>query len=58
MNETFIPDLVDDDSVIVDDIRRGLLDMAAGRVVPHRDAMRRLRATVVRVREDREQRAR
>lgn len=44
-----IADFVDRELAIVDGIRRGLADMAAGRVVPHRKAMRRLRATVARV---------
>jgi len=33
---------------IVDGIKRGLADMNAGRVTAHKDAMRRLRATVAR----------
>lgn len=31
---------------IVEGVKRGLEDMKAGRVVPHDEAMRRLRATV------------
>jgi predicted transcriptional regulator len=31
---------------IMDGIERGLADMKAGRVVPHADAMRRLRTTI------------
>jgi predicted transcriptional regulator len=44
-----IADFVDRELSILDGIKRGLADMAAGRVVPHRKAMRRLRATVNRV---------
>jgi predicted transcriptional regulator len=33
---------------IVEGVKRGLADMAAGRVVPHEAAMRRIRATVAR----------
>ncbi len=43
-----ITDFVDRELAIVDGIKRGLADMAAGRVVPHRSAMRRLRTTVAR----------
>jgi predicted transcriptional regulator len=34
---------------IIDGIKRGLEDMNAGRTVPHKTAMRRLRATVARI---------
>jgi hypothetical protein len=34
---------------IVEGIKRGLADMKAGRVISHRAAMRRLRATVARI---------
>jgi predicted transcriptional regulator len=44
-----IADFVDRELAIVDGIKRGLADMDAGRVVPHRNAMRRLRGTVARV---------
>ena len=44
-----IADFVDRELAILDGIKRGLADMAAGRVVPHRKAMRRLRAMVTRV---------
>jgi predicted transcriptional regulator len=43
-----ISDFVDRELAIVDGIKRGLDDMRAGRVVPHKAAMRRLRATVAR----------
>jgi predicted transcriptional regulator len=41
-----IADFVDRELAIVDGIKRGLEDMAADRVTPHKSAMRRLRATV------------
>jgi predicted transcriptional regulator len=44
-----ISDFVDRELAIVDGIKRGLEDMRAGRLVPHKTAMRRLRATVARV---------
>lgn len=47
-----IADFVERELAIVDGINRGLADMAAGRVVPHGKAMRRLRATVTRVRKN------
>jgi predicted transcriptional regulator len=37
---------------IVEGIKRGLDDMHAGRLVPHKSAMRRLRATVKRIAKD------
>lgn len=37
---------------IVEGIQRGLADMEAGRVVPHDDAMSRIRATIERVQND------
>jgi predicted transcriptional regulator len=43
-----ISDFVDRELAIVDGIKRGLDDMHAGRIVPHKAAMRRLRATVAR----------
>jgi predicted transcriptional regulator len=43
-----IADFVDRELAIIDGIRRGLEDMQAGRVVSHKQAMRRLRATVAR----------
>ena len=39
---------VDREPAIIAGIKRGLADMQAGRVVPHKQAMRRLRATVAR----------
>jgi predicted transcriptional regulator len=44
-----ISDFVDRELATVEGIKRGLEDMHAGRVVPHKVAMRRLRATVARV---------
>jgi predicted transcriptional regulator len=44
-----ISDFVDRELAIVEGIERGLEDMHAGRVVSHKTAMRRLRATVTRV---------
>jgi len=43
-----IADFVDRELAIIDGIRRGIADMQAGRVVPHKQAMRRLRATLAR----------
>jgi predicted transcriptional regulator len=43
-----IADFVDRELATIDGIKRGLDDMHAGRVVPHKTAMRRLRATVAR----------
>jgi predicted transcriptional regulator len=43
-----IADFVDRELAIIDGIRRGIEDMQAGRVVSHKQAMRRLRATVAR----------
>jgi predicted transcriptional regulator len=40
------------ESEIVAGIERGLDDMHAGRVIPHDEAMRRLRATVERARQN------
>jgi predicted transcriptional regulator len=45
-----IADFVDRELAIVEGIERGLEDMKAERVTPHKDAMRRLRATVERKR--------
>jgi predicted transcriptional regulator len=44
-----IADFVDRELAIIDGIRRGVEDMQAGRVVPHKQAVRRLRATIARV---------
>jgi len=41
-----ITTFVERELAIVEGIKRGLDDMHAGRVVPHKTAMRRLRATV------------
>jgi predicted transcriptional regulator len=43
-----ITDFVARELAIVEGIKRGLDDMNAGRVVTHKQAMRRLRATVAR----------
>ena len=43
-----IADFVEREMAIVAGIRRGIDDMHSGRVVPHSQAMRRLRATVAR----------
>ncbi len=43
-----ISDFVDRELAIVEGIERGLEDMRAGRLVPHKKAMYRLRATVAR----------
>jgi predicted transcriptional regulator len=43
-----IAGFVERELAIVAGIRRGLDDMRAGRVVPHKQAMRRLRTTVAR----------
>jgi len=47
-----ITDYVDRELAIVEAIERGLADVEAGRVTPHEEAMRRLRATVERVKKD------
>lgn len=44
-----ITGFVERELAIIAGIHRGLDDMQAGRVVPHKQAMRRLRATVARV---------
>lgn len=44
-----ITNFVERELAIVEGIKRGLDDMHAGRVVPHKTAMRRLRTTVRRV---------
>jgi predicted transcriptional regulator len=44
-----ISDFVQRELSVIEGIERGLDDMRAGRVVPHKTAMRRLRATVARV---------
>jgi predicted transcriptional regulator len=43
-----IADFVARELAIVEGVKRGLDDMHAGRVIPHRQAMRRLKATVAR----------
>jgi len=43
-----IADFVARELAIVQGIERGLDDMRTGRVVPHRQAMRRLKATIAR----------
>jgi predicted transcriptional regulator len=44
-----ITNFVERELAIVEGVKRGLDDMHAGRVVPHKAAMRRLRTTVRRV---------
>ncbi|MBN9071493.1 MAG: CopG family ribbon-helix-helix protein [Rhizobiales bacterium] len=41
-----IADYVERELAIVEGIRRGLADIEAGRVTPHKDAVRRIRATI------------
>jgi predicted transcriptional regulator len=48
-----IADYVDRELEIVEGIKRGLEDMKAGRLIPHDEAMRRLRATIDRARKRR-----
>jgi len=43
-----ISGFVDRELAIIAGIRRGIDDMEAGRVVPHKQAVRRLRATIAR----------
>lgn len=43
-----ITDYVERELAIVAGIHRGLADMEAGRVTPHKDAMHQLRATIAR----------
>ena len=43
-----IADFVERELGVVEGIKRGLEDMHAGRVVPHKTAMRRLRTTITR----------
>jgi predicted transcriptional regulator len=43
-----IADYVDRELAIIEGIRRGIDDMNAGRLVPHEDAMARIRATIER----------
>jgi len=45
-----IADYVERELAIVAGIRRGVADMEAGRVTPHKAAMRRLRKAIVRAR--------
>ena len=43
-----ITDYVERELAIVAGIKRGVADMEAGRVTPHKEAMRQIRATIVR----------
>ena len=45
-----IADYVARETEIIAGVERGLEDMRAGRVVPHEEAMRRIRATIERAR--------
>jgi predicted transcriptional regulator len=45
-----IADYVDRELEIVEGIKRGIEDMKAGRLIPHDEAMRRIRATIDRAR--------
>jgi predicted transcriptional regulator len=47
-----ITNFVERELAIVEGIKRGLDDMHAGRVIPHKTAMRRLRTTARRVAKD------
>jgi len=47
-----IANFVERELAIVEGIKRGLDDMHAGRVVPHKTAMRRLRTTAQRLAKD------
>jgi predicted transcriptional regulator len=47
-----ITNFVERELAIVEGIKRGLDDMHAGRIVPHKTAMRRLRTTVRRIAKD------
>ena len=51
-----IADYVDRELAIIEGVQRGLEDVRAGRVVPHEEAMRRLRATAARTTKEREPR--
>jgi predicted transcriptional regulator len=48
-----IADYVNRELEIVEGIKRGLEDMKAGRLIPHDEAMRRVRATIDRARKRR-----
>jgi len=43
---------VERELAIVEGIKRGMADVEAGRVIPHEEAMRRIRATIERVGKD------
>ena len=51
-----IADYVDRELAIIEGAQRGLEDVRAGRVVPHEEAVRRLRATAARAAKEREPR--
>lgn len=50
-----IASYVERELAIVEGIKRGIADVKAGRVIPHEEAMRRLRATIERVASQRAQ---
>jgi predicted transcriptional regulator len=49
MTTAAIQNFVESEEELILGIKRGLEDVAAGRVVPHFDAMRQIRATINRV---------
>jgi predicted transcriptional regulator len=50
--DTAIANSAERELEIIQGIKRGLEDMRAGRTIPHKEAMRRLRATVARAAHD------
>jgi predicted transcriptional regulator len=49
MTAAAIHDFVETEEEIIAGIKRGMADVAAGRIVPHAEAMRQIRATIDRV---------